>query len=160
MDYSQSLSLRPAVPEDLPRVLEIEKESHGEPWGRSAFEGELQLPYSRFLVLTDDETDTVVLGYIIYHLQAEGVSLLNVTLAPKWRNLGLSRILLSAMVSETVREEIPRIILEVRESNSRAIAVYGAMGFAKTHERKQFYSNGETAWVMELRTSDIQTPLQ
>jgi hypothetical protein len=34
------------------------------------------------------------------------------------------------------------------------------MGFAKTHERKQFYSNGETAWVMELRTSDIQTPLQ
>jgi ribosomal-protein-alanine N-acetyltransferase len=122
--------------------------------------GELGLPYSRFLVLTDDETDTVVLGYIVYHLQAEGVSLLNVTLAPKWRNLGLSRILMAAMVNETVREEIPRIILEVRESNSRAITVYQAMGFAKTHERKQFYSNGETAWVMELRTSDIQTPLQ
>lgn len=160
MDYSQSLSLRPAVAEDLPRVLEIETESHPEPWARGSFESELSIPYSRFFVLTDDETDTVVLGYIVYHLQAEGVSLLNIALAPKWRNLGLSRILMGALVNEAVREEIPKIILEVRESNARAITVYEAMGFRKSHERKGFYSNGETAWVMELKTSDITTPLQ
>jgi ribosomal-protein-alanine N-acetyltransferase len=160
MDSSQTLSLRPAVLEDLPRVLEIERESYPEPWSRAHFEGEFSLPYSRFFVLTDDETDTVVLGYIVYRLQAEGVSLLNVALAPKWRNLGLSRILMSVMVNEAVREEIPKILLEVRESNTRAITVYESMGFRKTHQRKQFYSNGDTAWVMELKTSDITTPLQ
>ena len=160
MDYSKSMSLRPATPDDLPLVLEIERESYPEPWNEVHFTKELQTPYSRFLVLTDDETDSVVLGYIVYWLQAEGASLLNVAVAQKWRGLGLARLLLSSMINETVREEIPRIVLEVRESNQKAIAVYGHLGFEKTHERKNFYSDGETAWVMELKTSDITSPIQ
>ena len=154
------MSLRPATPDDLPAILEIEKESHSEPWTESHFQQELKVPYARVLVLTDDETDSIVLGYLVYWLQAEGTSLLNVTVAPKWRGLGLSRILLTAMINETVREEIPKIILEVRESNEKAIGVYEHLGFQHTHDRKQFYSNGETAKVMELKTSDITTPLQ
>lgn len=160
MAPSPHLSLRPAVPEDLPQVLAIERESYPEPWAASNFESEFSIAHSRFLVLTDDETDSLVLGYIVYRVQAEGVSLLNVALAPKWRKLGLSRILLAAMVNEAVREEIPRVVLEVRASNQTAIQVYQAIGFRKTHERKNFYSDGETAWVMELETSDIRSPLQ
>jgi len=160
MDYSREMSLRPGTREDLSAVLEIERESHPEPWTEAHFNQDLSLPYSRFLVLTDDETDSIVLGYIVYWLQAEGASLLNLTVAPKWRGLGLSRILVSAMVNETVREEIPRVILEVRESNQRAIQAYEKFGFKKTHERKAFYSNGEAAWVMELKTSEITTLLQ
>jgi ribosomal-protein-alanine N-acetyltransferase len=160
MEYSASMSLRPGTPEDLPLVLEIERESYPEPWTENHFRQEMTLPYSRFLVLTDDETDSIVLGYIVYWLQAEGASLLNVTLAPKWRGLGLSRILLSAMVNETVREEIPKVILEVRESNEKAILVYEHFGFKKTHLRKAFYGNGESAQVMELKTSDINPLIQ
>jgi ribosomal protein S18 acetylase RimI-like enzyme len=59
-----------------------------------------------------------------------------------------------------VREEIPRTVLEVRASNGGAIRLYEKAGFKKTHERKGFYSDGETAWVMELKTSDITTLLQ
>jgi ribosomal-protein-alanine N-acetyltransferase len=160
MEYSASMSLRPAVPEDFPQVLEIERESYPEPWTEAHFNQELTRPYSRFLVLTDDETDSVVLGYLVYWLQAEGTSLLNVTLAPKWRGLGLSRILISTMVNEAVREEIPKVILEVRESNAQAIRVYEHFGFKKTHLRKAFYSNGESAQVMELKTSDVTSMLQ
>jgi ribosomal-protein-alanine N-acetyltransferase len=160
MERITAMSPRPAVAEDLPAIIEIERESHPEPWSEIHFQKEMETPYSRVLVLTDDETDSVVLGYLVYWLQAEGTSLLNVTVAPKWRGLGLSRILLTAMINETVREEIPKIILEVRESNEKAIGVYEHLGFQHTHDRKQFYSNGETAKVMELKTSDITTPLQ
>jgi len=160
MDYSKSMSLRPATEDDLPAILEIEQESYPEPWTESHFKQEMKTPYSRVFVLTDDETDSIVLGYLVYWLQAEGTSLLNVAVGQKWRGLGLGRLLLSAMIKETVREEIPRAILEVRESNQKAISVYEHLGFRKTHERKQFYSNGESAVVMELKTSDITSPLQ
>jgi len=160
MENLKAISVRPATSEDLPAILEIERESHPEPWSEIHFQKEMDTPYSRVLVLTDDETDSVVLGYLVYWLQAEGTSLLNVTVAPKWRGLGLSRILLNAMINETVREEIPRIILEVRASNEQAIRVYDHIGFKRTHERKGFYSNGETALVMELKTSDIPAILQ
>ena len=154
------MSLRPATEDDLPAILEIEQESYPEPWTEAHFKQEMKTPYSRVFVLTDDETDSIVLGYLVYWLQAEGTSLLNVAVGQKWRGLGLGRLLLSAMIKETVREEIPRAILEVRESNHKAISVYEHLGFRKTHERKQFYSNGESAVVMELKTSDITSPLQ
>ncbi len=155
MNHQPSISLRPGTTEDLPGVSQIEKQSHPEPWSEAHFRQELSIPYSRFLVLTDDETDSIVLGYMVYWLQAEAVSLLNVTVAPGCRGFGFSRILISAMVNEAVREEIPKVILEVRESNETAIRVYERIGFKKTHERKGFYSNGETALVMELKTSDV-----
>ncbi len=154
------MSPRPASVDDLPAILEIERESHPEPWSEIHFQKELDTPYSRVMVLTDDETDSIVLGYLVYWLQAEGVSLLNITIAPKWRGLGLSRLLMSTMINEAVREEIPRIILEVRASNEQAIGVYEHIGFKRTHERKGFYSNGETAIVMEVKTSDIPAILQ
>lgn len=160
MNTSKSMSLRPATQEDLAAILTIEKECYPEPWTEAHFRQEFEIPYSRVLVLTDDETDSIVLGYLVYWLQAEGTSLLNVAVGPKWRGLGLSRTLLSAMINETVREEIPRIILEVRASNQHAIAVYEHIGFKRTHERKEFYSNGESAIVMELKTSDIPPLLQ
>jgi len=160
MNPGNAASLRPATEEDMDAILAIENASYPKPWGRAQFEHEWSLPYSRFLALTDDETDSLVIGYLVYHLQAEAVSLLNLSVSPEFRGLGFGRMILSAMIREAVREEIPRTLLEVRASNGGAIRLYEKAGFKKTHERKGFYSDGETAWVMELKTSDITTPLQ
>jgi len=155
-----SVSIRPAVSDDLEQILAIEKVSYPEPWGSDHFIEEFKKPFARTLVLTDDETDSIVVGYIVYWLQAEGVSLLNVCVNPKWRTLGFSKMLMHAMINEAVREEIPRIVLEVRESNTEAIALYQRIGFKTIHERKGFYHDGETALVMEIKTSEIQTMVQ
>ncbi len=160
MDPLPKLSPRPACLEDLVSVLKIEGLSHPLPWSRAGFEKELTIAWSRFLVLTDDETDSRIFGYIVYWIQTEGVSLLNITVAPEWRGMGLSRMLMQLMIQETIREDIPRILLEVRASNQTAISLYESCGFKKTHERKNFYADGESAWVMESRTEGIETPIQ
>ncbi len=157
---SLSMSPRPAASDDLEQILSIEKLSYPEPWSSDHFIEEMQKTYARVLVLTDDETDTVVSAYIIYWVQAEGVSLLNVAVNPKWRGLGFAKKLMSVMINEAVREEIPRIILEVREGNLDALSMYEKIGFKKTGARKSFYSNGDTAIIMELKTSDIDTMIQ
>jgi ribosomal-protein-alanine N-acetyltransferase len=148
-------SVRPACSDDLEQMLVIEQSSYPEPWSYDHFISELQKPYARVLVLTDDETDSIVLGYIVYWLQAEGASLLNICVNPKWRNLGFSKLLMRTLINEVVREEIPTIHLEVRESNAAAIALYQSLNFKQTHTREHFYRDGENALVMEIKTSDL-----
>jgi len=154
------VSLRPAVTDDLKQMVEIEVQSYPEPWKKNHFLDEMQKRYARILVLTDDETDSIVIGYIIYWVQAEGVSLLNVAVHPKWRGFGFGMQLMQAMIKEAVLNDIPKILLEVRESNQDAISLYEKIGFKTTHTRKKFYSNGETALVMELKTSDAPSAIQ
>ncbi len=153
-------SARLADSGDLEQILTIENRAYPEPWSSDHFIAEFERKYARVYVLTDDETDSLVLGYIVYWLQTEGASLLNVCVDPKWRGLGMGQKLMQLMIRDVVHEEIPRTILEVRESNKNAIAMYEKMGFKKTHERPKFYKNGETAFVMEIQTSDIQTLIQ
>lgn len=154
------VSARPAVEEDLEQIVPIEQRCYPEPWTENHFYQELHKPYSRVLVITDDDTDSIVLGYIVYWVQVEGVSLHNVAVDPKWRGLGLARRLLQLMINETVRDEIPKITLEVRESNVAAIALYKSVGFVPTHTRQKFYKNGEAAVVMTLKTSDLSSIVQ
>ena len=153
-------SVRLATSDDFQQILSIEKLSYPEPWTSSQFDAELVLQYSRFLVLTDDETDEFVLGYIVYWVQVEGVSLLNVTVHPECRGLGNAERLMRIMINEAVRDEIPKVMLEVRPSNTAAIQLYESLGFKRTHERKNFYKDGESAWVMELKTSDLSGIVQ
>jgi ribosomal-protein-alanine N-acetyltransferase len=154
-----AVSIRPMVEDDLKQILMIEGQSYPYPWSKSNFEAELGKAFTRALVLTDDETDAIVIGYIVYWVQADGISLLNVAADPKWRGFGFGMKLMQAMIKEAVQEDIPRIILEVRESNKGAIKLYQSIGFQITHERKGFYSNGETALVMEIKTSDAPAML-
>jgi ribosomal-protein-alanine N-acetyltransferase len=154
-----SVSVRPAVIEDFEQMATLEVQCYSEPWSLDHFAVEFEKPYSRMMVLTDDETDTLVVGYIVYWVQVEGVSLLNVTVATKWRGLGFAQKLMRVMVNETVRDEIARIVLEVRKGNTEAIRLYDKLGFKKTHERKGFYKDGETAIVMEIKTSELSTSI-
>ena len=155
-----TVSTRPAVDEDFDQIVKVEQQSYPEPWTLKHFKDEMEKGYSRVLVLTDDETDSLILGYIVYWVQAEGASLLNVTVTPSWRNLGFAKRLMYVMINEIVRDEIPKIVLEVRSTNTSAIKLYERIGFQKTHERKNFYSNGETALVMELKTSELSGVIQ
>ncbi len=155
-----TVSLRPATPDDVAQMLQIEKMSYPEPWNSTQFLEEMNKSYSRVLVLTDDETDEFVAGYIVYWVQVEGVSLHNVAVDVKWRGLGFAKKMLHAMINEAVRDEIPKVILEVRVSNTGAIHLYQQLGFIKTHERQKFYKDGEAALVMELKTSDLSTTIQ
>jgi [ribosomal protein S18]-alanine N-acetyltransferase len=155
-----SVSLRPMVEDDLKAVGIIESQSYPTPWTQAHFTDEMNKPFARCYVLTDDATDSIVIGYIVYWLQAEGVSLLNVAIDPKWRGFGFGMKLMQAMIKDAVKEEISRVVLEVRESNKNAIALYESIGFKVTHVRENFYADGETAWVMEIKTSEASSLIQ
>ncbi len=56
------VSLRHATLDDLSEILRIEKQCYLNSWTEEHFIAELEKPYSQFLVLTDDETDSKIFG--------------------------------------------------------------------------------------------------
>ena len=147
---ANTLSLRPATSDDIEAVLRIEKSSYKFPWSPGNFLEELRQPQSHFLVYTDDETDSIVAGYIVFWDLKDETHILNVAVALDWRGLGMGKKLVSQAINHAYREKHKRVFLEVRTSNNGAIALYESMGFIKDHVKKSFYSDGEDAQFMML----------
>lgn len=149
-----SFSLRPATSDDLPAILAIERKVHVAPWAEENFKFELSKPYSQFLVMTDDETDSTVAGYIIYWILFDECQILNVVVDVPFRGAGLAKRMIRQAAQSALQKEIKKVSLEVRKSNTSAIQLYQKLNFSITHVRRGFYSNGEDAYQMTLQLED------
>ena len=145
-----AVSLRPATPDDLDAILVIETKVHSAPWTKEHFEAEWSKPYSTTWLLTDDETDAKVFGYVVFWFMEDSVEILNIAIDLDHRGLGWAKLILQNVIREGVKREAKRLILDVRKSNLPATGLYQRAGFAITQYRKAFYSNGEDAYHMTL----------
>ena len=149
----ENASMRAAVEDDLDAVVTIENRVHAathQKWTREQFAQELEKPYSRFWVMTDDETDSVIYAFIVGHQMGDAVEVLNVAVDHAFRGLGLGRFLLRAFLKDAMRAGFKRAILEVRKSNLPAIHLYQSSGFVTTQVRQGFYADGEDAYLMTV----------
>jgi [ribosomal protein S18]-alanine N-acetyltransferase len=153
-------SIRPATPDDVSAVWEVEHRVYSSPhatlhspWTLEHFQTELTKPYSHFLVLTDDETDSRILAYIVFWMMFEECQILNVAVDMPYRGMGYGKLLVRKAVSLALQAGLKRILLEVRVSNTAAIQLYQALGFGICQVRRQFYADGEDAYSMVLELS-------
>jgi ribosomal-protein-alanine N-acetyltransferase len=144
------VSFRPATVDDLAELARIEKAIHVAPWGEDQFRAELDKPYSRVLLLTDDETDTQIAGYVVFWLMFDEAQILDIAVDLPHRGLGHGKRMIRQVVTEALRKDIRRVVLDVRKGNAAAIALYQSMRFTIAQIRKGFYSNGEDAYTMVL----------
>ncbi|MBI3555100.1 MAG: ribosomal protein S18-alanine N-acetyltransferase [Deltaproteobacteria bacterium] len=149
----ENFSVRPATEDDLAAILDIERRCYPAPcvpWTADAFRGEIQKQFSHFLVLTDDETDSVIAGYIVYWLLFDECHILNVAIHPDWRGQAFGTRLIRNAINDAVKKEVKRVFLEVRKSNAGAVALYQKLGFFVDHIKSAFYENGEDCYFMIL----------
>jgi ribosomal-protein-alanine N-acetyltransferase len=146
-----AVSLRLATVDDLTPVVDLENQVHVAPWTRSHFEAEMAKPYSRFLVLTDDETDQQIFGFIVFWMMFDECQILNVVVNPTYQKQGYGLLMVRQAVKDSLQKNLKRVVLDVRKSNLPAIQLYQKVGFLTSSVQKSFYSNGEDAYSMELR---------
>ena len=60
--------------------------------------------------------------------------------------------LLQFVIREAKKNNIFKLQLEVRQSNSVAIALYAQLGFVQVAVRKKYYQDNEDAVVMDYNT--------
>jgi ribosomal-protein-alanine N-acetyltransferase len=143
-------SFRPASEEDVTKLLDIETRVHKSPWTAEHFKSEIAKPYSSVWVLTDDETDTDLAGYIVFWMLMDEAQILNVAVDLPYRGMGYAKRMVHQAVSAALKKGIRRVTLEVRKSNTAAIQLYQSQRFVITHVRKSFYSDGEDAYQMGI----------
>ena len=147
----QGWSLRVADEDDLEQVAAIEKKTQPfAPWSESSFYNELEIPYGTFWVLTDDETDAQVAGFIILHVIDGHAHLVTLSVAPEHRRKGFAEYLVRQAHREVSRQGAQVMSLEVRTRNEAAVKLYEKLGYTIRRIMPKYYSNGDDAYVMEI----------
>jgi ribosomal-protein-alanine N-acetyltransferase len=131
---------------DLNAIEAIEKVSYPTPWSRSMFASELAKPSSICLGAFAGER---LAGYLIVSRYVDAWHVMNLAVAPDDRRRGIARSLLECLFDLTDGDVRRGYTLEVRVSNSGAIALYERVGFRSSGLRRGYYTdNREDAVIM------------
>ena len=126
--------IRPMTAADVPSVAALEKLCFSDPWSVSSIASELDNPLSLWLVWEEDGAAAAYLGVQRVPPQAD---VMNVAVCPALRRRGIARALFAEL--ERRLPEIDELFLEVRASNSGAIALYRTLGFEQVGRRPNYY---------------------
>jgi [ribosomal protein S18]-alanine N-acetyltransferase len=146
-----ALRFRRVQPDDLDRVVEIEKDGFRHPWSRALLERELGHAWSTILLATEDDgaDGERILGFIVFWLVHDEVHVLNIATALEARRRGIGRALMEAAAAAGRARGATLATLEVRRSNTAAITLYRALGYRQVGIRPNYYTDeGEDAIVM------------
>jgi len=127
--------LRDMTEADLDAVLGIEREVHAHPWTRGNFSDAL---HSKYLCKVY-ESEQGMLGYAVLMWAVDEAELLDIAIAAQHQRQGWGRKLLEEMIVLARRNDMRRVVLEVRASNAAAIGLYKSMGFADIGLRRDYY---------------------
>jgi [ribosomal protein S18]-alanine N-acetyltransferase len=151
---SDSVTIRPLGYSDLPQVIGIERRAFTTPWSLAMFVLELSKPSGLCLAAVDE--NHTLLGYLICARYDTVWHLMNIAVDPALRRRGIARTLLEQMIERAGPDR--EYTLEVRTSNTPAIAPYERFGFRSAGTRPRYYrDNGEDAVIM-WRTLETTSP--
>jgi len=132
------LTIRPATPADIPRLIELERHAAtAAHWAEAEYQ-RLFLPEAAVrvaLVLEEAE----VLAFIVARGAAPEWEIENVAVAGPARRRGLGTRLLGELLNAVRARGAEAVFLEVRESNQAARALYEKWAFIESGRRKAYY---------------------
>jgi ribosomal-protein-alanine N-acetyltransferase len=131
-------------------AIEIERRCFADPWSLNMLQSEVESQNSLYLAAIDSDNGRLA-GYAgIVRILDEG-HIHNVAVDLVYRKRGIGRMLIGELLTCARETGLRSIFLEVRESNTAAIALYSGFGFETAGRRKNYYQNPvEDALLMTL----------
>lgn len=141
----------PMTHADVDEVWALECSVFPYPWSRKNFADSVDSGYDCWTVR---DAAGGLAGYYLLMYAVDEAHLLDVAVAAPLQRQGLGRRLLGRIGARAKQQGMASILLEVRPSNERALAVYRRYGYAEIGRRKGYYPAGpggrEDAIVMRL----------
>ena len=131
-----SYRLVPMTMEWIPQIAELERQCFSKPWNEQMLAEELDNPTASFIVAVGDNGQ--VLGYAGISVIAGEGYIDNVAVRPSCRKQGIADRLLDVFC-RFGQEHLAFLTLEVRPSNTAAVALYEKHGFQEAGRRKNYY---------------------
>lgn len=120
------ISFREMTPEDADAVERVEKASFSVPWSRKDFWEHAANERTYYLLALDNED---VVGYAGTWILEDEAQITNVAVSPEYRGRKIGAGLMEHLIKEAKRRGATRMTLEVRPSNTTALALYKKFGF-------------------------------
>ena len=145
-------TIRPALPEDLPRILEIESLCFDKQWSEANF-----IPALKDIFLVYERE--IILGFIIAcscEIARRGV-IMRVAVHPQARGLGIASLLMSKALANLKRKKVACVELDVEITKTNVKRLYEKFGFKtlKVVNPDVDYED-EAFYVMKLRFSNFK----
>jgi ribosomal-protein-alanine N-acetyltransferase len=139
---------------DLSSVAALERESYEFPWTEGIFRDCLRVGYHCIVV---EGAGGSLQGYAVMSLAADEAHLLNLCVRRDSRRCGLGRDMLREILTAARGAGARRMFLEVRPSNTAALALYASEGFVEIGRRPRYYrvrDGREDAVILALDLED------
>jgi ribosomal-protein-alanine N-acetyltransferase len=145
--------LGPASRAHVAEVAAIEQACFSDPWSEGSFRQAIDNPGVFFRVATEGAGGRVV-GYVVAWFAADEGEIANVAVAPSARGRGIGGLLLDAAIAAAALHGAEALYLDVRESNTRARAMYDSRGFVEVGRRRRYYRRPSEDAIVLRRSID------
>lgn len=125
--------------DDVPVIMEIEKQIYTHPWTRGIFLDCMRVGYNCWVYVEDDN----VLAYGLVSVAVNEAHILNICVSPHVQGRGLGKLMLYKLMQLAAERQGHSIFLEVRESNVVAQNLYDQEGFNRIGLRKNYYPSDD-----------------
>lgn len=132
------IRILPMCADHLDEIAALEKICFSRPWSRKMLAEELENQCAAFLTALDAATGKVV-GYAGLLVAADEGYITNVAVFPEYRRQGVAAQLLKVFCDFAAGQKLAFLTLEVRPSNTAAIALYRPFGFTERGRRRNYY---------------------
>jgi len=125
----------------IEQLMAIETACHSHPWTLKTMSSCMG---GRYFNLAAFNKNTLV-GFYIGEKAGPDFTLMDICVTPSQQGKGIARQLLSQFIEYGEQQNAENLFLEVRESNTRAIALYERAGFIEISVRENYYPSDNPA---------------
>ncbi len=131
-------------------IAEIARRSFPDPWSETVFSQTLQNQNNTIWCAM---LDNRIYGYLVLSRSGDNMSVDDIAVHPDFRRQGIAKLLLVQAHRQFPDAEF---WLEVRASNTAAIALYTALGYVQVGLRKRYYLDPIEDAVLMTRFKDVK----
>ena len=148
------MTITPISHDDLDSIMDIEHAAFSAPWTRKMFCDELDgNPFASLLAACNQG---MIVGHVCFWVIFEELHVMNLAVHVDHRRQGVATAMMTHVIALAAEQGARVAMLEVRTSNTAAIAFYSQMGFEQIAARRAYYSK-PTEDAMILRRVGLQS---
>ena len=155
MRQAMHVRVVPMTADHLDEIAELERICFPDPWSRNMLAEELDNALSAFLVALDDAGR--VAGYAGLQVVLDEGTITNIAVRPEYRRQGIAADILQVFENFARGNRLAFLTLEVRASNTAAIALYEKMGYVRAGTRRGYYEHPREDAIIMTREFTYDT---
>jgi ribosomal-protein-alanine N-acetyltransferase len=150
--------IRAAVPADILQMRALAEQSDtAAHWSAREYEALFapDAPKRVAIVAANEAAQDEIAGFVIARCADEEWDIENVVVARKFQRQGIGKGLVEELVRNARQADARSLLLEVRESNAAARALYAKLRFKEEGQRSRYYTRPEEdAVLLRLMTDN------